>query len=215
MYANEASQTVASDQQAVAENHLPFIGRGIKAGANRETIIGRLVQKGVSREAAEEMVDSFTDAESTLNAAEKAAMGTPGRAAVGGLIAALVGGALWGMLVKATGYEIGYAAWALGLLCGVGVLLASGGRRGPACQLVAVGSALFSVVFGKFVAFRLMLADEAQKEYGRELGDVLPLLSFDSARFFFDALPEMISPFDAVWIFLAIATAWKMTRNPA
>ena len=41
---------------------------------------------------------------------------------VGGVLAASVGGVLWGLIVKWTEYEIGYMAVGLGLLCGFGVL---------------------------------------------------------------------------------------------
>jgi hypothetical protein len=38
-----------------------------------------------------------------------------------GIVAALVAGGLWALLVQLTGYEIGYAAWGVGLLVGVQV----------------------------------------------------------------------------------------------
>src|SRR3990167_10153993 len=47
----------------------------------------------------------------------------------GGLGAGIVGGVLWGLIVSWTGYELGYAAWGLGLLVGFTVVFTAKGAR--------------------------------------------------------------------------------------
>ncbi len=57
-------------------------------------------------------------------------------ALIGGGLAAVVGGGLWGLIVSLTGYVIGYMALGIGLLCGYAVVLFSRGGKGMPLQVV-------------------------------------------------------------------------------
>jgi hypothetical protein len=68
----------------------------------------------------------------------------------------------WFLLIKATGYEIGYAAWGVGLLTGVGARVL--GRSGSTALGVTAGACAFvAVLGGQFLAAKSEL-DKALNE---------------------------------------------------
>lgn len=69
-----------------------------------------------------------------------------------GIVAAVVAGALWALLVRVTGYEIGYAAWGVGLLVGVGMSRVTR-NRSKQLATAAAGFAIVGLVVGKLFIF--------------------------------------------------------------
>jgi hypothetical protein len=79
-----------------------------------------------------------------------------------GIVAALVAGGLWAMLVRITGYEIGYAAWGVGVLVGVAMSRVTV-NRSRQLAVAAAGFALVGLTAGKvfiFLASTGTFADE-------------------------------------------------------
>lgn len=70
------------------------------------------------------------------------------RALIGGLVAALIGGALWAVIVVATKYEVGFVAWAVGGLVGF-VMSRVTPSRGQALGTLAALLAVVGLVVGK------------------------------------------------------------------
>ena len=68
------------------------------------------------------------------------------KASVAGLAAACVGAAIWFIILKATGYEFGLLAIAIGFLVGIAVRWGSGGRGGWVYQGMAMFLTYFSIV---------------------------------------------------------------------
>jgi signal peptidase I len=82
-----------------------------------------------------------------------------GVALLAGVVAAVLGGIGWGLVVKWTDYEAGILALGIGLLVAFAVYAAAG-RRGPELQAVAVGTALLGILIGKMLRlFRDALHD--------------------------------------------------------
>jgi len=126
-----------------------------------------------------------------------------GIALLAGIIAAVLGGICWGLVVKWTDYEAGILALGIGLLVAFAVHAATGGRRGPELQVVAVGTALLGILIGKYLSF----AFAAQ--------DVFPgvgLFSGEMFRLFRDALHDIFGLYDLLWIGLAATAAWVGLR---
>jgi hypothetical protein len=69
-----------------------------------------------------------------------------------GLAAGLVAGGLWALLVRLTNYEIGYAAWGVGLLVGWAMTRVTQ-RRTPQLACAAAGFAIIGLVAGKAFIF--------------------------------------------------------------
>lgn len=82
----------------------------------------------------------------------------PTLALVGAAVAALVGALAWGFFAYATGYEMGYLAWGIGLL--VGFAVARLGGRGPVVGVWAAGLPLVSIFGGKLLSTHLFVERE-------------------------------------------------------
>ena len=72
---------------------------------------------------------------------------------LGAVIAGSVGMMGWYLLIKWTGYEIGYAAWGVGVLTGLGArVLARQGTK--ALGIVAAGCAFIAVIGGQYLVVK-------------------------------------------------------------
>jgi signal peptidase I len=129
-------------------------------------------------------------------------------AVLAGLIAAVAGGLAWGLIVKWTDYEVGVIALAVGFLTAFAVHQATGGRRGPVLQAIAIASALLGIVLGKYLSFAF-ITQEAERDFGIDIG----LLSGDMLGLFRDGLGEVFGLYDVFWVGLAVAAAWNGLRG--
>ena len=80
----------------------------------------------------------------------------------GALIASLVGMVGWFLLIKATGYEIGYAAWGVGAITGLGARVA-GAEGSTKLGLMAGLFAFIAIIGGQYLALRSI----AEKEFDK------------------------------------------------
>ena len=126
-----------------------------------------------------------------------------GIAVLAALAAAVFGALAWGLLVRWTDYEVGIAAAGIGVLSGYAVGQATGGRRGPGLQLIAVAGALLGILLGKYLSFAFV-----EREFGNPAG----LLSSEMIRLFRDSLSTVFGTYDLLWIGLAVGAAWYALR---
>lgn len=126
-------------------------------------------------------------------------------AILAGLAAAVVGAAAWGLIVKSTGYEIGFAAWGLGFLTALAVLTATRGARGFPLQVIAVGCALLGIVLGKYLTFVWLLQEGPD-------GLNISIFSSDAVDIFRKHLDLMFDWIDLLWVAFAVYTAWRTLR---
>jgi hypothetical protein len=130
------------------------------------------------------------------------------RAAGAGLVAALVGGIVWGLIVKWTQYELGFVAWGIGFIVGTAVVYGARTLRGIPFQLVAVVFALLGIVLGKYLGFVWVGQDELEK-----VGIDLPLFSKDTVDLFWDARSDVWGWWDLLWVGLAVVTAFRIPQR--
>lgn len=96
-----------------------------------------------------------------------------GLALAGGLAGGVVGAALWALISRLTHMEIGYIAWAVGFLVGIGAT--RGGGAGPAMGGAAATIALAAIVAGKFVTVYLALPVAVRALYVEDrVGELTP-----------------------------------------
>ena len=124
-----------------------------------------------------------------------------------GLGAAIVGGVVWGLIVKISDYEVGIVAWGIGFLVGTVVVLAARGAKGQSLQVIAVISALVGVLLGKYLSFAFSVQEEAEA-----LGFSIGLVSSEMFRIFRENLDDVFGLFDLLWIGLAVFTAWRVPQ---
>ncbi len=130
------------------------------------------------------------------------------RALLAGVGAAIVGAGVWGGLVALTDREVGYFAWGVGLLVGVAVMLAAGGSRGRPFQIVGASCGLLGIALGKY--FMCVIAFySATSEQGLDTSSV-SIFGPIMFQMFLELLPNIVSGFDLLWIFLAVTTAWQI-----
>ena len=126
----------------------------------------------------------------------------------GGLIAAVVGGFLWGLIVIVTEYEIGIAAWGIGFLAGFAVVRFAGGAKGGPLQLVAVVSSVLGILIGKYISYAYFFRQALSDRFGIDVS----YFDSDIFRAFRENLGDVFGGFDLIWAGLAVVTAWQLTR---
>lgn len=140
----------------------------------------------------------------------------------GACAAAIVAGIIWGLIVIATNYEIGYLAIGVGIVAGYGVYFASGKKGGAILQILASVSSIVGILIGKYVTFYHFFrqgATEAAKEQGvdpTELLNQFTLFSGNMISSFIKNIGSMLGGFDILWVILAVGAAYKIPKivNP-
>ncbi|WP_373045373.1 hypothetical protein [Vulgatibacter sp.] len=122
-----------------------------------------------------------------------------------GIAGALVAAGVWAAIVVFTEYEVGYVAVLVGYLAGMGVKLGAGKARGKSLQITAAALGLFGLVVAKYFIFAHFFAASLAED-GISAGPFDPTI----LAIFPVALPGMLSPFDLLWVLLALSTAWKV-----
>ncbi len=130
------------------------------------------------------------------------------------LIAALIGGTIWGFLVNVTGYDIGFMAWAVGVLCGFASIRAARVRGGVAFQVTAVVSSLVGILAGKYVMFFYIYRDALISVNGINAASKLNIFSGQVIRLFPGNVGAVVSWLDILWVGLAVFAAWEIPKDP-
>jgi len=196
-----------------AEKLYAFVVEQIKAGADRATIVQKMVDSGASREEAAPLIDTLHAA--IMKTAKEQEFTTDALvpAGFGGLLAAVAGGAVWGVVAIATSYELGYLAWGLGVVSGYAVVYFAKGRRGIQLQAIAVAASVLGIVIGKYVTFFHYLRQVVEKRQGAEAAGSLSPFSESVLQIFLENISVMLSGFDALWVILAVLSAWRIPKS--
>lgn len=112
-----------------SDDDVAFVAGQMRAGADREAIAGMLQERGVERMRARNLVDAVYPELARAAEAERYSPSALVPAIAGGILAALVGGLVWGLIVIVTDYEVGFVAWGIGFLAGIAVVRFAGGRK--------------------------------------------------------------------------------------
>ena len=207
-----AQEKEMSAEEAVQQFHA-FVLDQMKAGASKARIVDRAVEMGLERDDAEEAVGTFYDTIMETAREQQMVGGDLLRGICGGIAAAVVGGVIWGVIVIATGYEVGYVAWGLGLLAGITVVLATRGKRGVPLQIVALASSAMGILIGKYVIFYHFLKKAVEEEMGAAVARELSVFSVSVMSLFFQSVGLLLSGFDVLWVVLAVLTAWRIPKG--
>jgi hypothetical protein len=205
---------VADDKEREdsGEDAVAFVVEQMKAGADEDAIVAMLQERGVERGEAQRFVGSVYP--ELMRAAEAEEYSSeallPGLA--GGILAAIVGGIVWGLIVILTDYEVGFVAWGIGFLAGFLVVRFAGGRKGVPLQAIAIVSSLVGIVLGKYIAYVYFLKEAVREQVSEEAADSIGYFDTDVMSAFREDFSNVFGGFDLLWAGLAIFTAWSMTR---
>jgi hypothetical protein len=78
------------------------------------------------------------------------------------LVAGAIGAGIWAVIAYFTGFELGWIAWGVGLLVGVGVAIGNKGEGSVPAGVLAAVLAILSVVGGKYAMVRMVIPDEGE-----------------------------------------------------
>jgi hypothetical protein len=190
-----------------------FVLKEMQRGTHKLLIAQKLTERGVDRSEAPRLVEALHGSLLGQARREQVRAASLLPAMLGGGVAALVGGALWALIVAGTGYVIGYMAWGIGLLAGFAVVHSAGGRRGVPLQILAVGASVLGIMVGKYLTFSYFLRQAIASRQGAEVAARIPIVSKGLVLVFVNVLPGMLSPFDLLWVVLAVLTAWRIPRG--
>jgi hypothetical protein len=189
-----------------------FVVEQMKAGADEATIVAMLEQRGVERGEAQELVSRVYPDVMRAAEAEQYSSEALLPAVAGGVLAALVGGIVWGLIVIVSDYEVGIVAWGIGLLAGFLVVRFAGGRKGVPLQAIAIVSSVVGIVIGKYIAYVYFLKEFVREQIGDEAADDISYFDGDVISLFRDDLGDIFGGYDLLWAALAVFTAWRMAR---
>jgi hypothetical protein len=201
----------ASEEQLTREptdDDVALVAEQMRAGTDQETIAAMLEDRGLDRVQARSFVDTVYPQLARVAEEERYTGSALGPGIAGGLIAAVVGGFIWGLIVILSEYEIGIAAWGIGFIVGFGVVRFAGGAKGAPLQVVAVVSSVLGIVIGKYISYAYFFKQAVSDRFDVDIS------YFDSEIFraFRENLGDVFGGFDLIWAGLAVVTAWKLTR---
>ncbi len=207
------SATQASSQDEAAKSIVTFIVQQMRTGASKSVIVQRLTAMGVEAAESSKVVDAVST-EAIRVARQQRPTGFAVLAGlIGGGLAALIGGVAWGLIVARTDFEIGFMAWGLGLLAGFGVVLFARGKKGAALQIVAVVTSVAGIGLGKYVLFTEILRRVVLERVGAEAAARVTVLSAKVFGVFLQSLSQILTPYDGLWVVLAVLTAWRIPKG--
>ena len=207
------SATSATPRDEGAKSVVNFIIQQMRAGTSNTTIAQRLTAMGIDAAESSRVVDAVSSEAIRVARQERPTVSAVLTGLIGGTLAALTGGIAWGLIVARIDFEIGFMAWGLGLLAGFGVVLFARGKKGTALQTVAVITSVAGIGLGKYILFTEILRKVALERAGAEAAARVTVLSAKVLAIFVQSLPQILSPYDGLWVVLAVLTAWRIPKG--
>lgn len=197
-----------SEKEAMEKTYV-FVIKQIKIGTDKSVISQKLVEMGIPKNDADKLVETTIETAKKEEFTAKSVL----PATIGGILASVISGVIWGFIVIATGYEVGYVAWGVGLLCGFAVVLFTKGKKGVPLQIIAVISSILGIIIGKYFTFFHYVKEDVIQKYGNETASGISMFSGIIIQSFFEGIGEMVGGYDIVWIILAVITAWRIPKG--
>jgi len=195
------------------EDLMAFIVEKIKEGNDDNAISQSLVEKGVDKNDAEQLVKLTRQKTTEIAESQQFTSDLIFPALIGGIIAAIVCGILWSWIAISMDAEIGYMAIGVGFITGYAVLFFSKRKRGFPLQVIASISSIFGIIVGKYFIFMSLGKKFITEQYGVEAASQVPSLSGETIKLFMESFKDMVSGYDALWIILAVITAWYIPKG--
>lgn len=78
---------------------------------------------------------------------------------------------------------------------------------------MAVLLSILGIIMGKYFSYYLILKDVITEDYGKEAASTLSIFSSDVFQFFREDIGSILDIYDAIWLILAVITAWRITKG--
>jgi len=119
--------------------------------------------------------------------------------------AALIGGAVWGVLSIVTGHVFMIIAMGIGVICGFAVIQFSNDKKNICFQIIAVISSMLGIITGNYISFFYSL-----KKILPQLS-IMDMFSKTMIRLFVENISSVIGLFDILCIIVAIFLALEIS----
>lgn len=194
-------------KQEAVKNLYTTVVKEVNAGKSPDEIAAKLAGLGMAPEEAPKFVEAAMAKLRQKAEQEKPVAGSLALAILGGVLAAVLCGIGWGWLAKTTDKEYGYAAIAVGLLCGWAILLFTRGKKSRQLQITAAVCSLIGIFLGKYTSFFFQIKDYIIQKYGAQAADISPV-SGKVFGVFLQNVNTMVGGYDILWVLLAVWSAW-------
>jgi len=208
--AEETSGAPGTEPQG--ESADAFIVEQMRAGADEETIVAGLIERGADPAQARRRVEVVYPQLMSAAEAEHFEPRLLVPAILAGLAAAVAGGIAWALIAVTTDYEIGFAALGIGILAGYAVVFATRGRKGLPLQVTAIVSSLLGIALGKYFTYVWDLKDAVRDEFGDEAADSIGFLNSEVIDLFVEDADRVFGGYDLLWAAFAVYAAWRIPR---
>jgi hypothetical protein len=128
--------------------------------------------------------------------------------AIGAVLGAAVGGALWWGFTVVTKISLGLVALAIGFLAGLGAVKFAGGKRSGTLQAISIVAALGSYLVASYLV-NMTFANQALAKQGDAFRVAFPPQSFD---LFVRVLSLGFGMMDLVFLAIVVYEAWKIPK---
>ena len=200
----------AASAKPSAKKHCSACGSPLSEGAVLCVACGFDTRSGKKHETTK-VVDEDVESKATAAVRHSASLA---RGAIFSAIGAALGAAIWYVVVLFTGYEIGWIAWGLGFAAGAGMAYGHEDDDGTTAGVIAAGISVLGILAAKFLVFQHL------KSSIMDMGGAFAGVEGAEADVALDALAQaldqhltfaaMFGPIDALFILLAVASAYKI-----
>lgn len=205
-------ETPGAPEPQQGESADAFIVEQMRAGADEETIVAGLVERGADPAQARRRVEVVYPQVMRAAESENLEPRLLVPAVLAGVAAAVAGGIAWALIAVTTDYEVGFAALGIGLLAGYAVVLATRGRKGLPLQVTAIVSSLLGIALGKYFTYVWDLKDAVRDEFGDEAADSIGFLDSEVIDLFVEDADRVFGGYDLLWAAFAVYAAWRIPR---
>ncbi|MEW6534359.1 MAG: hypothetical protein AB1454_01920 [Candidatus Auribacterota bacterium] len=194
-----------------------FILKQMQKGKTRAEITQQFVEQGIEETTASGMVDEYCDIFVRRSISEQWTAFSLIPSIIGGLIAAIVGGLAWGLIVKHTEYELGLAAVGVGWLCAWSILFFNNGKKGVPVQIIAGLTSIAGILIGKYCFYFFQVQKIIETQHGAIMSTMVSPFSIEVMKGFIPYLIDMTAQpgvaYDVLWILFAVGSTWRITRS--
>ena len=129
---------------------------------------------------------------------------------LGGFAGAAIGAVVWILVTYYTNAEVGYVAWGVGVLAGLGVRLSSRYDVTPPSPMqgfLAAGIATLALIIAKYLVVALQM-EEAINQPGID-----PAIIESRNELIWEMFKSSFGMFDLLWFFLAVSSAYGIANE--
>jgi hypothetical protein len=185
----------------------------VKRRKTKSSIVSDLVDSGMDPLRAKKMVEDVLRELYEKAEGERMDWGALGVSIPAGLLASIIGGAIWGVIVLLGSYSAGFMTLGVGLLTGLAVVFFSG-QRGWLSQIVSGLLCLVGIAIGHYASFYALVKAAVTEAYGPTIAEQSRWLNLGFLRFFIDSLPDLFDRYDFIWLGLGVVVALIVPLKP-